>query len=136
MTKIQNIIYWSATVVLVFGLLTSGIQQLLRMELEGALAPPFVWGMGQLGYPVYLLTLLGIWKLLGAAALLIPKYPLLKEWAYAGVFFLFTGALFSHVASGHPWPELIPATVLLILTILSWYYRPPDRKLLRPNAKI
>lgn len=134
MTKTQKIIYWLATVVLVFGLLASGIQQLLQMEVEGALAPPFVWGIEQLGYPVYVLTILGIWKLLGAVAILIPKYPVLKEWAYAGIFFLFTGALFSHVASNHSWPELIPAIVLLTLTILSWYFRPADRKLLRSNT--
>lgn len=134
MKKAQKIIYWLATVILVFGLLASGIQQLLRMEIEGALAPPFVWGIEQLGYPVYVLTILGVWKLLGAVAILIPKYPLLKEWAYAGIFFLFTGALFSHVASNHPWPELIPAIVLLTLTILSWYYRPSDRKPLRSNV--
>lgn len=129
MTKIQKITYWVATVVLALGLLGSGIQQLLRVEAVGALAPPFAWGIVQLGYPVYVLTILGIWKLLGAFAILIPKYALLKEWAYAGMFFLFTGALFSHIASGHPWVELVPASLLLFLTILSWYFRPADRKL-------
>ncbi len=133
MKKAQKIIYWLSTVVLAFGLLASGIQQLLRLEIEGAMAPPFVWGIKQLGYPVYLLTILGVWKILGAVAILIPKYPLLKEWAYAGIFFLFTGALFSHIASGHPWQELIPATVLLTLTVVSWYCRSSDRKPFRPN---
>ena len=87
-----------------------------------------------MGYPVYVLTILGTWKLLGAIAILIPKYPLLKEWAYAGMFFLLTGALFSHITSGHPWYELLPAILLLILTILSWYFRPANRKLLRPDV--
>lgn len=105
------------------------------MEVEGALAPPFAWGIVEMGYPVYILTILGVWKLLGAVAILIPKYPLLKEWAYAGIFFLFTGALFSHVASGHPWYELPPSTILLILTILSWYFRPVDRKIIPVNHK-
>jgi len=134
MTKTQKIIYWFATVILVAGLLGTGIQQLLRVEAEGALGPPFAWGIVQLGYPVYILTILGVWKLLGVIAILIPKYPLLKEWAYAGIFFLFTGALFSHVASGHPWYEFVPATTLLILTILSWYFRPADRKILKAEA--
>lgn len=134
MTKTQKIIYWFTTVVLVFGLLASGVQQLLRLEVEGALAPPFAWGIVQLGYPVYVLAILGVWKLLGAVAILLPKYPLLKEWAYAGIVFLFTGALFSHVASGHPWYESVPATILLILTIISWYSRPADRKLLRSGV--
>lgn len=129
MTKTQQITYWFATVVLALGLLGTGIQQLLRVEAAGALGPPFAWGIAQMGYPVYVLTILGIWKLLGVVTILIPKYPLLKEWAYAGIFFLLTGALFSHIASGHPWYELIAATTLLTLTILSWYFRPADRKL-------
>ncbi|MGN8224080.1 DoxX family protein [Gracilimonas sp. BCB1] len=131
MTRPKKIIYWISTVILAFGLLASGIQQLLHLEIEGALAPPFEWGIQKLGYPVYLLTILGIWKILGALAILIPKYPLIKEWAYAGIFFLFTGALFSHLASGHAWTELIPATTLLIATAFSWYFRPSDRKFVK-----
>jgi hypothetical protein len=129
MTKAQKTTYWFTTVVLALGLLGTGIQQLLRVEAEGALGPPFTWGIVKLGYPVYILTILGIWKILAAITILIPNYPLLKEWAYAGIFFLLTGALFSHVASGHPWTELIAAITLLTLTILSWYFRPAERKL-------
>ena len=113
------------------GLLGTGVQQLLRVEAEGALGPAFAWGLAQMGYPAYLLTILGTWKVLGAVAILIPKYPLLKEWAYAGMFFLLTGALFSHIASGHPWTESIAAVSLLILTALSWYLRPAERKVSR-----
>jgi uncharacterized membrane protein YphA (DoxX/SURF4 family) len=131
MPRTQKILYWFSTVILASGLLGTGIQQLLRVEAVGALGPPFAWGIQKLGYPLYILTILGIWKLLGAVAILVPKYPLLKEWAYAGVFFLLTGALFSHAASDHPWNESIAATTLLILTILSWYFRPADRKLPR-----
>ena len=129
MTKAQKITYWVATIILVAGLLGTGIQQLLRVEAEGALGPAFAWGIEQMGYPLYLLTILGIWKILGSIALLVPKYPLLKEWAYAGIFFLLTGALFSHIALGHNWTEMIAAVTLLILTALSWYFRPADKKL-------
>ena len=129
MTKTQKIVYWFSTVVLVAGLLGTGIQQLLGVEAEGALGPAFAWGIQQMGYPLYLLTILGVWKILGAIALLVPKFPLLKEWAYAGIFFLLTGALFSHIASGHPWVESIASVTLLTLTTLSWYFRPVDRKL-------
>jgi hypothetical protein len=83
----------------------------------------------ELGYPVYILTLLGLWKLLGAVTILLPRYPLLKEWAYAGLFFLLTGGMFSHIASGDSWYQLLPALFLLVLTIVSWYFRPADRKL-------
>jgi hypothetical protein len=82
-----------------------------------------------LGYPVYLLTLLAVWKILGVVALLTPKYPLLKEWAYAGFFFIMSGAIFSYVAISDGMNEIFPALLLLILTMVSWYFRPANRKL-------
>ena len=133
MTKRNKIIYWISTLWLASGLAATGVQQLLKVQLEGVVAPPGVYGIAQLGYPVYLLTIIGVWKLLGVVALLVPKYPLLKEWAYAGVFFLLTGAIFSHLASGSPMGELFPATLLLVLTVLSWYYRPAARKIISVN---
>ncbi|MEU4579702.1 DoxX family protein [Nonomuraea sp. NPDC023979] len=129
MTRTQKIVYWGSTLVLASGLIGSGIQQLLRIEGEGALAPPYAWGIVQLGYPVYILTLLGMWKLLGAVAILVPKRPLIKEWAYAGIFFLLTGGIFSHAASGDAWYQSLTALFLLILTIASWYFRPASRHL-------
>jgi len=72
-----------------------------------------------LGYPVYLVTILGVWKILGVVALLIPKFPLLKEWAYAGSFFIMSGAIFSHIAVGDTMKELFPSLLLLILTVIS-----------------
>jgi hypothetical protein len=68
-------------------MLSTGTLQLCKVKAERAVAPPGVYGITHLGYPIYLLTILGIWKLLGVAGLLIPKFPLLKEWAYAGFFF-------------------------------------------------
>ena len=124
MVKRNKIIYWIATIWLALGMAATGIQQLFHMEVEGALAPPGVYGITQLGYPVYFLTILGAWKILGVIALLIPKFPLLKEWAYAGFFFLLTGAIFSHIATGHSMSELFPSALLLILLVVSWYFRP------------
>jgi uncharacterized membrane protein YphA (DoxX/SURF4 family) len=88
-----------------------------------------------LGYPAYLLTLLGIWKLLGVVAVLIPKRPLLKEWAYAGFVFLMSGAIFSHVASGDSFFAILPASLLLVLAITSWSLRPADRRVIS-NPKV
>ena len=133
MKKRNKIIYWVSTVWLALGMLATGMQQLMKVQLEEALAPPGVYGIKELGYPVYFLTIIGIWKILGVVALLIPKFPLLKEWAYAGLVFLFTGAIFSHIAVGHSAKELIPAGLLLILTGLSWYFRPADRKIISVN---
>jgi hypothetical protein len=87
----------------------------------------------ELGYPSYFLTILGIWKIMGVVALLIPKFPLLKEWSYAGFFFAMSGALFSHIIAGNPVNELFPSLFLLVLTIVSWYFRPADRKILLVN---
>lgn len=129
MTKRNKIIYWIATLWLALGMFSTGMVQLLRVESEGALSPPGVWGIKQLGYPVYFLTILAIWKLLGVVAVLIPKFPLLKEWAYAGFFFIMTGALFSHIATGSAVSEFFPSLLLLVLTVVSWYFRPAERKL-------
>ena len=133
MTKKNRIIYWIATIWLSLGMLATGVQQLLKLKLEGAVAPPGVYGITQLGYPVYFLTILGVCKILGVIILLIPKFPLLKEWAYAGFFFLTTGAIFSHAASGNSINEIFPSLLLLALTVVSWYFRPANRKLVLVN---
>ena len=126
MTKRNKIIYWIATLWLALGMVSTGAVQLLKAkEGQGGLDTII-----HLGYPAYLLTLLGIWKILGVVALLIPKFPLLKEWAYAGFFFVMTGAAFSHIASGDSVTALFPAMLLLILTAVSWYFRPTDRKII------
>ena len=134
MSKARKIIYWIATLWLSAGMVATGVQQLLKIQLEGALSPPGVFGIVQLGYPVYVLTILGVWKLLGVIAILVPKHPLWKEWAYAGFFFLLTGAIFSHLAVGHLAMELFPSGLLLVLMILSWYLRPPSRKIATANT--
>jgi len=126
MTRRNKIIYWIATIWLALGMLATGIVQLLK-EKDGQGGADMIT---HLGYPIYLLTLLGIWKVLGVVAVLIPKSPVLKEWAYAGFFFIMSGAIFSHLVSGDPVSELFPALLLLMLTVVSWYFRPADRKIL------
>src|SRR5882724_7809337 len=130
MTKRNKIIYWISTIWLALGMLSTGTLQLFRANAEGALAPPGVYGITHLGYPVYFLTILGISKILGVVALLIPKFPLLKEWAYAGFFFVMSGAIFSHIAVGDSTSEIFPSLLLLILTVVSWYFRPENRKII------
>jgi predicted metal-binding membrane protein len=83
----------------------------------------------QLGYPTYFLVILGIWNMLGAAALLAPRFPLLKEWAYAGAFFAYSGAIVSHVITGKGMPEVWVLTALVVLTAASWALRPAARRL-------
>src|ERR1700716_1523678 len=133
MTMRNKIIYWIATLWLALGMVSTGLVQLFKVKAEGTVAPTGVYGITQLGYPVYFLTILGVWKLLGVIAVLIPKFPILKEWAYAGFFFAMTGAILSHFASGSPLSEIFPSLLLLILTLVSWYFRPPDRKIISVN---
>ncbi|HEX2896907.1 MAG TPA: DoxX family protein [candidate division Zixibacteria bacterium] len=123
MTKRNKIIYWIATIWLALGMLSTGIVQLLKLQADIDL-------MAQLGYPAYLLTILGVWKLLGVITILVPKYPLLKEWAYAGFFFAMSGAVFSHIASGSGAKEYFGPVLLIILTVTSWYFRPANRRVI------
>ena len=129
MTKRNKIIYWISTIWLSLGMLSTGLVQLFRAKSEGAVSPPGVYGITYLGYPVYILTILGVWKILGVIAVLSPKFPLLKEWAYAGFFFIMTGAVFSHIAMHDSFGDIWPSLLLLVLTIVSWYFRPVDRKI-------
>lgn len=130
MSKRNKIIYWIATVWLALGMISTGAVQLFKAK-EGQGGADMIM---HLGYPVYLLTLLGAWKILGVIVVLMPKFPLLKEWAYAGFFFVMSGAIFSHIASGDPVVEMLPALLLLALTAVSWYFRPADRKIILQTA--
>ena len=128
MTKRIKIIYWIATVWLALGMVSTAAVQLFKAK-EGQGGADMVI---HLGYPVYLLTILAVWKFLGVVAVLIPKFPLLKEWAYAGFFFVMSGAIFSHIASGDQLKEILPSLLLLILTLVSWSLRPASRKVIQP----
>ena len=130
MTKRNKIIYWIATIWLSLGMISTGVVQLFKTNAgQGGLDMII-----HLGYPAYLLTILGTWKILGVVALLIPKFPLLKEWAYAGFFFITSGAIFSHIAAGDKIVELVPGLLLLVLTVVSWYFRPAGRKVAVPGG--
>lgn len=121
MKKRNKIIYWISTLWLALGMTSTGIVQLIKMEEEVA-------KITELGYPTHFLTILGTWKILGVVAVLIPKFPILKEWAYAGFFFAMSGAIFAHLATGDEAKELFGPTLLLVLTVVSWYFRPNERK--------
>jgi DoxX-like family len=113
--------YWLATVSVAAELALGGVWDVARI--------PYVRDLvTHLGYPSYFLVLLGSWKVLGAVALLAPRRPLLKEWAYAGAFFTYTGAIVSHLTTGYALHELPLLAVLTALTVLSWALRPPSRR--------
>src|SRR5665213_38604 len=104
--KKTKIIYWIGTIWLALGMVSTGAVQLLK----GKTGQGGMDMITHLGYPVYLLTILGIWKILGVVAVLIPKFPLIKEWAYAGFFFIMSGAIFSHVAVGDSISAILPSS--------------------------
>jgi len=125
----DKIIYWISTIWLALGMFSTGIVQLFK----GKAGAGGVDSITHLGYPVYFLTILSVWKILGVLTMLSPKLPLLKEWAYAGFFFAMSGAVYSHIASGDSAKELLPSLLLLILTVVSWHFRPADRKIISVN---
>lgn len=129
MQKRNKIIYWTTTIFLSLGMTAGGIQQILQIGGYNEI-------VSALGYPLYLLSILGTWKILGVVAILIPKFPLVKEWAYAGFFFAMSGAFISHLAVGQAFSEAVPSLTLLIVTVLSWYFRPADRKLTTTNRQL
>ena len=108
--------YWSATAVTVFVLLSGGLAYLLRADFA-------VGGVVALGYPAYVVTILGVWKLLAVPALLAPGFDRLKEWAYAGVMFDLTGAAVSHLAVGDPIWHLYLISSLLAVAFVSYALR-------------
>lgn len=122
MKKSHKIIYWVATLWLSLGMVSSGIVQFIRLDEE-------VQMISRLGFPLYFLSLLAVWKFLGVITILAPKLPLLKEWAYAGFFFAMTGALYSHIAVSDAPFESFGPSLLIVLTVVSWYFRPADRKI-------
>jgi uncharacterized membrane protein len=121
MSKTNKIIYWIATIFLAVGMLAGGVQQLLQVG-------GYVAIITHLGYPKYFMSIIGAWKILGVITILVPGVRILKEWAYAGFFFVLSGAVISHLFMGETINEIYPSLTLLIMTVISWYFRPASRK--------
>jgi uncharacterized membrane protein YphA (DoxX/SURF4 family) len=121
-SRFRVIAYWMTTALVAFALGAGGVADVLLIQ-------PVLEGMTKLGYPSYFCVILGIWKVLGAAAILIPRFPRLKEWAYAGAVFDFTGAAASHWAVNDDAMKLVAPLVLTVLAIASWTLRPSTRRL-------
>jgi uncharacterized membrane protein YphA (DoxX/SURF4 family) len=121
--NIKTITYWLSTALVAFSIGSGAIGELTHS-----------WGTLEtvtiLGYPLYFLTIIGIWKLLGAAAILAPGLPRIKEWAYAGIVFNMTGAAASHAFSNDFGPggyHIIATLSVAALAVVSWALRPSSR---------
>jgi DoxX-like family len=121
------VLYWAATAIIFLAFMGSGIALLVG-------ARPMVEGMAHLGYPAYMLPLLGVWKVLGALAVAAPRLPLVKEWAYAGIMFDLTGALTSRLAVGDAGMDAVLPAIFIAAAVLSWVLRPADRRLAAASA--
>jgi uncharacterized membrane protein YphA (DoxX/SURF4 family) len=123
----KRIGYWIATVLFCLTMAAGGVMNLVHAEQQKQV-------MASLGYPEYLMTILGVAKLLGVVALLLPRTALLKEWAYAGFTFDLLGASASHALSGDAISEVIVPLVVLALAAASYFLRPETKKCLRDKA--
>lgn len=121
--NIKTIAYWSVTSLLTFILLFSGIAALTKQEF-------LIESMHNIDFPLYVMNILGTDYVLGAIAIIIPGFPKLKEWVYAGVVFAMTAALSSHIAIGDTFVNMVLPIVILLLTIASYVMRPNSRRLL------
>jgi uncharacterized membrane protein YphA (DoxX/SURF4 family) len=95
--------------------------------IDAAACPPAVAFVAHLGYPAYFCTMIGVWKVLGGVALLAPRFPRLKEWAYAGILFDLTGAAISHAASGDSASHVMVPLAFASIACVSWILRPHSR---------
>jgi uncharacterized membrane protein YphA (DoxX/SURF4 family) len=123
-TRAKNIAYWTTTILIAFFIGSGGGAQIAQYYVNPHGVVPV------LGYPMYFFAILGFWKVLGAIAILVPRFPRLKEWAYAGIFFDLTGAAASCAAVGgygaYAFHVLAPL-ILVVFTVVSWALRPESR---------
>ena len=127
--NIRTIAYWSATLFIGLETLAGGLTDLAHGR-AALSAGPFVTDLvGQLGYPVYVLTIIGVWKVLGAITVFLPGLPRLKEWAYAGIVFELTGAAASHQLHGNSAGDILTPLAMAVVAMISWALRPPSRML-------
>jgi hypothetical protein len=125
----KMVAYWAVTLPLALETLVGGVTDLVHGKAILVSGPPVADVVTHLGYPLYFLRIIGFWKLLGGIVLLIPSYPRLKEWAYAGIFFELSGAAASWLVFEHNMGEAVAPAILAFLALVSWALRPQDRLL-------
>ena len=125
----KMVTYWVVTVLIALETLVGGVTDLIHGRSILVAGPPVADVVTHLGYPLYFVRIIGVWKVLGGIVLLVPGCPRLKEWAYAGIFFELSGAAVSWLAYEHNVGEAVVPMVLALLALVSWALRPQDRLL-------
>jgi DoxX-like family len=121
-SRIRTVAFWATTFIIVFELVAGSVWNLLAIEwVEVQLA--------HLGYPHYLVYIIGAWHVGAAVAIIAPRLPLIKEWAYAGCFFLWSGAVASHLSARHGFESWSVPLMFATCAVASWVLRPADRRL-------
>lgn len=123
----QRAAYWVCTGLVVFFIGSGGLAYAMQV-------PEVVQGVVALGFPVHFVALLGVWKVLGSIAILVPGFRLIKEWAYAGIMIDLTGAAYTSIATGGKWWHVAAPLSIAVLVAASWALRPESRRL--PGATI
>ena len=118
----KRVAYWVCTGLVVFFIGSGGLAYAMQV-------PDVVQGVVALGFPVHFVVLLGVWKVLGSIAILVPGVPPIKEWAYAGIMFDLTGAASASVATGGEWWHVAAPLSIAVLVAASWTLRPESRRL-------
>ncbi len=128
---LRIITYWVCTTIIAWEMVAGSMWDLLRIEIVRG-------GFDHLHYPHYLLLILGIWKFPCAVTLFVPRFPRLKEWAYAGAIFTYTGAVASHFLVGDGPNKWMVPFIFAVITLASWALRPPERRVppTAPTSKL
>jgi hypothetical protein len=121
--RIRSLAFWATTFVVVFELTAGSVWNLQQIE----------WirvQLRHLGYPEYFALISGAWQAGGAVVIIAPRLPRLKEWAYAGAFFTWSGAVATHLLRGdHTVSVWLTPLIFAMFAIASWALRPADRRL-------
>jgi DoxX-like family len=123
--RVRLIAYWIFTLLVVFENTAGFVWTVLKIDF-------LLVSLAHLGYPQYFANILGPWQLACAATLIAPRFPLVKEWAYAGAFFNYSSAIVSHMSVHDGADKWMAAVVFAVCTVASWVLRPADRRLARP----
>jgi ABC-type amino acid transport system permease subunit len=126
--KLKVIGYWATTAAVALELVVGGMTDLVHGGTMLVIGQPIVQILAREGYPLYLLTILGCWKIPGGIVLLAPRLLRLKEWAYCGAIIVYTSAFASGlVRGGDPWNVIWSPLIFTLLTLASWALRPQSR---------